>query len=490
MLVVTVEEPSKLVPKLPYLKVLVCSEQVAALLSIKKIIVELKRADLRGIALVVVPGSVRGDVKEVEDAVGIPVRKGPLHIADLKAALESEVQLSAILPADDLMQEEKKKSIARELELSRAEEKKLGSIPFGGPAKIIAEIVDAPKMKERELAKRASYYSTCGACVIDLGMVAGEDNSRKVSEVAGAVRSAVSLPLSIDSLEEKELVAGVDAGVDLLLSLSWDSRELVNSIKSTPAVIIPRENNKTPKNYSQKIKLLEKTFDYFTERGFRNIVADPILEPINFGFSESLAAYYHFRALHPQIPMLFGVGNVSELLDADSPGVHALLAAFASELGMEFILTPEHSNKAKGSVRELASASNLMFLSKKKKTFPKNIGTDLLFLKEKRKKEEVELKANKEFKAQRKPIAYDKGNFKIFVLRDFVKAVYEDGSERIAFTGNNASDLCNTIVEKLGSRLSGSHKAYLGRELMKAETCLALGKNYVQDEQLFKGFQK
>lgn len=486
----TAEEPSKLIPPLPYLKVFVCSEQVAALLSPKKIIAELKKVNLKGIALIVVPGGVRGDVKEVEDAVGIPVRKGPLHITDLATALESNVQLSTILPADELLEEHKKKSVASELQLALSKEKKIGEISFGGPSRVIAEIVDAPKLSDGELAKRAKYYSSSGASIIDLGMIAGEDNSRKIKEIADAVRSVSLLPLSVDSLEEKELLAGVDAGASLLLSLSWDSRELVDSIGNTPAVIIPRENGKTPKNYSQKIQLLEKTFNYFAERGFRNIVADPILEPINFGFSESLAAYYHFRALHPRIPLLFGVGNVSELLDADSPGVHALLAAFASELGIEFILTPEHSNKAKGSVRELAAASNLMFLSKKKHTFPKNLGLDLLFLKEKKKKQEATPNASEEFKAERKPISYDKGNFKIFVLRDAVKAYYEEGKERVVFTGDNASDLCNTILEKLGKRLSDSHKAYLGRELMKAETCLALGKNYVQDDPVFKGFQK
>lgn len=490
ILVITSEEPAKLVPNAPNLKIRVCREQVAALLSPQKIIEELKEADLRDIVLIVVPGGMNGDVKIVEETLGIPVRKGPLHIVDLATALESGVSLSTIIPADELLEQHKKNQIAHRLALARSLEQKIGAIVFGGPTRIIAEIVDAPKMGEEYTAKRAQYYAENGASAIDLGMIAGEDNHEKVQGLVGAVRSATPLPISIDALNEKELLAGVDAGVDLLLSLSWDSRELIDSIRSTPAVIIPREQNKTPKPYKQKIELLEKTLGYFFERGFSNVIADPILEPINFGFSESLAAYYHFRASHPGIPMLFGVGNVSELMDADSPGIHALLAAIASELDIQFILTPEYSNKARGSVRELATAANLMLLAKSNKTFPKNIGVDLLLLKEKKKKKTVELKTRKEFLATRKTVQYDKGSFKIFVSSDVIRVVYEEGDETTGFAGDNARDLSNTIVEQVGGRLSPAHLAYLGRELAKAEICLTLGKNYVQDEPVFKGCKK
>ena len=64
--------------------------------------------------------------------------------------------------------------------------------------------------------------------------------------------------------------------------------------------------------------------------------------------------------------MFFGVGNVSELLDADSQGVHALLAAIAMELKMCILFTPEASLKTKNAISELKTASHMMFISKYK----------------------------------------------------------------------------------------------------------------------------
>jgi len=75
---------------------------------------------------------------------------------------------------------------------------------------------------------------------------------------------------------------------------------------------------------------------------------------------------------------------VTELLDADSQGANALLAALGSEVGASILFTPEYSAKAKGSVRELAQASRMMLLAQKRGTPPKDLGIDLLVLKEKR----------------------------------------------------------------------------------------------------------
>ena len=57
----------------------------------------------------------------------------------------------------------------------------------------------------------------------------------------------------------------------------------------------------------------------------RPYLADPILEPIHFGFVESLARYAEFRRLMPDAEMLMGTGNLTELTEADSLGITALL---------------------------------------------------------------------------------------------------------------------------------------------------------------------
>ena len=66
-----------------------------------------------------------------------------------------------------------------------------------------------------ELAKKAAYFCASGASILDLGMLSGIDSSKKIAEIIGAARSAVDIPLSIDSLNSKEILAAVDAGIDL-----------------------------------------------------------------------------------------------------------------------------------------------------------------------------------------------------------------------------------------------------------------------------------
>ena len=51
------------------------------------------------------------------------------------------------------------------------------------------------------------------------------------------------------------------------------------------------------------------------------------------------------------------------------------------------------------------------------------------------------------------------------------------------FKGNTAKEICQAVMKAdIVSRLD--HASYLGRECEKAETCLKLGKAYVQDEDL------
>ncbi|MFC2154009.1 hypothetical protein ACFLRC_00820, partial [Candidatus Altiarchaeota archaeon] len=59
----------------------------------------------------------------------------------------------------------------------------------------------------------------------------GEDNSDKAEELVKAVRGVVKAPVAIDSISRNELQAGVDAGVDLLLSVSEETLDLANGLE-------------------------------------------------------------------------------------------------------------------------------------------------------------------------------------------------------------------------------------------------------------------
>jgi dihydropteroate synthase-like protein len=195
-----------------------------------------------------------------------------------------------------------------------------------------------------------------------------------------------------------------------------------------------------------------------------------------------------------------GATNFTELIDADSIGVNALLATLSSEVNASILLATEKSSKAKGTVRELATASKMMFLAKKRGSVPKDLGLDLLILKDKRLRQEpyntkMEEGAQVVFVTENAaPEVMDKkGIFKIAVdhVNGNLVALYlkDDQAEKpsIVIKAKTAENVFSKIGElKLISRLD--HAAYLGRELAKAEIALKTEKEYVQDRPLFRGY--
>src|SRR6185503_4532880 len=89
-------------------------------------------------------------------------------------------------------------------------------------------------------------------------------------------------------------------------------------------------------------------------------LVDPIIEPIGFGFAASLGRYLEVRRRHPDVEMLMGIANLTELTEADSTGVTALLIGFCQELGIRNVLATEVIHWGRGAVREAVIAAELM----------------------------------------------------------------------------------------------------------------------------------
>ena len=70
--------------------------------------------------------------------------------------------------------------------------------------------------------------------------------------------------------------------------------------------------------------------------------------------------------------------------------MNALLAGMAKEIGASIIFTSEHSDKTRGSIREMRTATEMMALAADR-PYPKDLGIDLLILKEKRRRREPPL---------------------------------------------------------------------------------------------------
>ena len=156
---------------------------------------------------------------------------------------------------------------------------------------------------------------------------------------------------------------------------------------------------------------------------------------------------------------------------------------------------PEYSVKARGSVSEAVTASRMMYLAERRGTVLKDLGLDLLLLKEKRWKEEryeptLETDTRVLLGEGNREYHPDKlGWFKIQVDREAKQIVaihYPPGSKEpvTVIKGEDSRTVYQTIIrEQLITK--HDHAAYLGKELEKAAIALRLGRSYVQDEPLF-----
>lgn len=466
--------------------------------------------------LILLPGYVRGDVSRVEAAAGVPTFKGPIHAADLMVVLDmiDQIELSKTVPASEILKDELRRKAAAEIDrvnanwsdlLSRKGGMIIGSagheVPIGHafPMRVIAEIVNAPTLELGTIPKLAHYYEAEGADIIDIGMLAGKPQPERIVGMVEAVRSATTRPISIDTLEPSEIEAAIDSGVDLVLSVdSGNMAEVASAIQDTPVVVLPSnmKEGRLPRKAEDRVGMLAQNIQKAMDLGMTKLIADPVLEPaIQPGLMESLTSYKLFRRIDETTPMLFGLGNVTELIDVDSPGVNGLLSALACEVGANLLFVPEFSAKARGSVRETSTASKMMFLSERKETVPKDLGIDLLILKEKRWREEPYERHLEEAIDVIKSRGYAsvqmdmRGWFKIEVDRDdrMITAIhypYERSDPDSLIKGADATEVYGTIVRR-GLVSSLYHAAYLGKELEKAGIALRLGRSYVQDEDLF-----
>ena len=90
-------------------------------------------------------------------------------------------------------------------------------------------------------------------------------------------------------------------------------------------------------------------------------LADPVLDPIHFGFTASLQRYAELRRRAPDVEILMGTGNLTELTDADSQGVTAVLLGICSELHIRNVLVVQVCPHTRRTVEEHDAARRLMF---------------------------------------------------------------------------------------------------------------------------------
>ena len=396
---------------------------VAALMTPGLIARRLKQAG--DVDKIILPGLCQGDLSVLEAQYGVPVERGPEDLKDLPqyfghAGTQADLSQYSV--------------------------------------QIFAEIVDAPYLSVEGVVKKAQQFIAQGANVIDLGCLPGVP----FPHLADATKSLkqLGIKVSVDSLNTDDLLAAGRAGADYLLSLTEKTLWIANEVASTP-ILIPAKPHSLPSLY-RAIELCIKAGKPF--------IADPILDPINFGLTEAIVRYQKLRKKYPDIQIMMGIGNLTELTDADTTGINAMLFGMIAELEINAVLATSVSPHAVNAIAEADIARRVMFAARQDDRLPRGYSNGLLGLHDRRpftySADEIE-----EIASQIKD-----PSFRIQVSEQGLHVYNRDG----LFESTDPFALYpNLKVDD-----DASHAFYLGVELARAQIAWQLKKRYVQDQEL------
>jgi dihydropteroate synthase len=397
--------------------------KVAALMTTD--IVERRLTLPQGADRVVMPGRFRGDLERLSDHFGTRFERGPDEVADLAE------YLGHARPPVDLSQHN---------------------------VTIFAEIVDATELPVHEIVERSRKLRADGADVIDLGCM--PDSPFAHLEEAIAALHADGVRVSVDSFNAEELSRGTRAGADFLLSLSEKTIAIADEGPAVPVLV---------SSGAADMDSLDRAIDMMIAKG-KPYYADPILDPIHYGFAASVARYVDLRRRRPDVPILMGIGNVTELTDADTTGMNAILMGLCSELDITAVLAVQVSPHCRTAIKEFDRARREFYAARKADALPQGFGSGLMAIRDRKgfasTPEEIEALA-----AQIR----DK-NYRIEAAEDGVHIYNRDG--------HHVAEDPFKLFAHIDARNDPGHAFYLGVETARAEIAHRLGKRYTQDEPL------
>ena len=380
--------------------------------------------------LVLIPGLCEGDPEVVREKLGVRVEKGPKDLREIPSYFGRSV------PRD-----------------------------YGAwDIEIVAEINNVPRLSRQETRKAAEYYRESGADIIDIGCTPG----LSFPDLGDVVRELVSsgVRVSIDTFDVAEIRAAVRAGAELVLSINGSNLEVLPDLAATGAraVLVPDAGG--------SFDSIDRTIGELDRVGVRYLI-DPVLEPIGFGFMASLERYAEARRRYPDAELMMGIGNITELTAADSTGVNALLIAICQELGIRTVLTTEVIPWARGAVREVGVARQLMHHAVAAHVVPKHVDDRLVTVKD----AAIFSYSEEELRDLQRRITDP--NFRIFTDPDTITVLNRERFVR------------GTDIQEIFAQLGvteATHAFYLGKELAKAKLAITLGKTYRQEGSLSWGY--
>ena len=396
---------------------------VAALMTPELIARRLKNTG--GANKMILPGLCQGDLSQLHRQFGIPVERGPEDLKDLPQYFGQGGKLP------DLRHHS---------------------------VKMFAEIVDAPDLTVSQILAKAERFKAQGADVIDLGCLP----NKRFAHLADTVKALkeTGIGVSVDSMNSDELMLGGKSGADYLLSLTEKTLWIADAVEATPVLIPSRSGN---------MASLYRAIEICLKKG-KPFLADAILDPIHFGLVDSIVRYHKLRKKYPAVNIMMGVGNVTELTDADTTGINAVLFGLISELNVNAVLTTSVSPHAKNAIAEADIARRVMFAAQADSRLPRGYSTGLNGLHD-RNPFSYSAPEIVEMAAQIKD-----PSFRIMVSEQGVHVFNRDGLQVDVDPFN--------FYDGLRVENDASHAFYLGVELARAQIAHQLGKRYVQDEEL------
>ena len=396
---------------------------VAALMTTEMI--KRRLHDTFGADRAILPGRFRGRLDELSEHFGIPFERGPEEFKDLPVFFGRAKTPRSLDDYD---------------------------------VNIFAEIVDAPNHSPEQILAAAEDYRDDGADVIDLGFL--PDTPFPHAGEAIRLLKQNGFKVSVDTHDTSDLLAAAGNGADYLLSLKRDTLWVADETDAVP-VIIPD----TP----QQIETLFEAVETLLAKG-RAFIADPILDPVHCGFTDSIVRYHATHRRYPQAEIIMGTGNLTELTHADSAGVTALLMGIVSELGIKHILTTQVSEHCRKAVREADIARRMMLAARKQGGPPVDFDNELTVLHER--------KPFPDNEAEIKELA-DKIKDRNFRVQVSASGIHVYNRNLYKVSGDPFD-----FYSELGVEDDGGHAFYLGVELARAQIAHQLGKRYAQDEEL------
>ena len=381
-----------------------------------------------GVDLILLPGHTQGEVDLLQRRFGVRAERGP---KDLRQIPEHFGMAAA-----------------------RAD--------YGAfDVQILAEVNNAPSLPLPEILRRARAFAASGAEIIDVGCTKGRPFPA-LADVVSALR-AQGHRVSIDSFDEAEVRTAVGAGAELVLSVNGSNLELARELDAT-VVVIP--------DFGAGLDSLYRSVETL-ERWGKRFILDPVLEPIGFGFAESMRRYHAVRERYPAAEILMGIANLTELTEADTTGMTAVLLGYCQELGIRYVLTTEEIPWARGAVRETDIARRMMHYAVSRKSLPKHVDSRLVTTRDPA------------------PTAYTEAELRRMQaqITDLDYRIFTDGQKIHVF--NAERFVSGTDVSEIFAQLDveeATHAFYLGKELTKARLALDLGKTYRQEGELSWGY--